>query len=580
MQRWLIIAALLLPAAALAQPKTDEPDSKKDEPTATTPSTTAPSPTATPTATAKPTVAPKPTAAAKPTAAPKPATADVDPRPKTAMATEKPIEDVKAKGVTHGENGFMDVRLNLTLTNENLFAKPGETIPSVPGWRFGRPNSLGVLFFDNYDTRFSGYETLAHAVLYRQHYVRNWEVEGALVLRINDLAQNQIALSDAGSYIRVAYWKDPTRKDPTRLSIVAFPTSSDRMRLGYSWRLSWGGSPEYRRSKESVPGIKVQYDTGKMYGYVGAKSAVVLDNETAEEEAVLAYLFGFGIDFNDMVRWEVNGGYFNRGGNELQDVLEEDVRLYGVSTQISLRKGMAVGSSIDYTLYRNDPLRVGRLFRRATYPGGLSWLVKAEASYLAQTLKDPEATGSTKVQKALAGDINARVKYDRTRFRLDAQIRDLAFILHSTPSLPTYSDFPREYESKPNLFLAAGADHNWNDSLTLGMVFGIDVPATLDTPTGVLPGDTVAGSGRSTAVIRNEGDITILPQGEKVAPQLAAKFTGRLDFAEFFAALLDVYYTYDPNQTRLRRDGPEDLLMREFGEFNQLGINITLQAKF
>src|SRR4029079_7847581 len=48
-----------------------------------------------------------------------------------------------------GQSGFMDTRLAFTLTNENILAKPGETIPSVPGFRFGVPNSLGVLFFDN-----------------------------------------------------------------------------------------------------------------------------------------------------------------------------------------------------------------------------------------------------------------------------------------------------------------------------------------------------------------------------------------------------------------------------------------------
>src|SRR5882724_4770869 len=54
-----------------------------------------------------------------------------------------------------GTSGFMDTRLAFTLTNENILAKPGETTPSAPGWRFGTPNSLGVLFFDGYDTRYS-----------------------------------------------------------------------------------------------------------------------------------------------------------------------------------------------------------------------------------------------------------------------------------------------------------------------------------------------------------------------------------------------------------------------------------------
>ena len=110
-------------------------------------------------------------------------------------------------------------------------AKPGETIPSVPGWRFGRPNSLGTLFFDNYDTRFSGYETLSHLVLYRNYRKEHLEAEAGFVMRINELSERNIALSDAGSYVLVSWWQDPTHADPTRLSLTAFPVSADRFRL-------------------------------------------------------------------------------------------------------------------------------------------------------------------------------------------------------------------------------------------------------------------------------------------------------------------------------------------------------------
>jgi hypothetical protein len=496
-----------------------------------------------------------------------------------AAPTAEPREDLdRGSG---GESGFMDIRLNLTLTNENVFAEPGETIPSVPGWRFGRPNSLGTLFFDNYDTRFSGYETLSHAVLYKNYNKNEWEVEGALVLRINDLAERSIDLSDAGSYIRVAHWFDPTRKEKKLVSFTAFPTSSDRMRLGYSYRLSWGGSPEYQRSRAAVPGVKLQLDQGPAYFFVGAKSAVVLDRSTAEEEAVLAFLAGAGIDVTEMLRIEANGGYFDRGGNELQDVITEKVRLYGASLQVALHHNEPVTSSVDYKLYRNDPERAYHMFAKEEYPGGLSWLVAAEATVLGQTLKDPEVSGGTTRQIGKAGDLNARVKIDRTRLRADLQFRDLAFILHSTPSLPTYSDFPPEYERTADFFADVGVDHNIaGTGLTVGVIGGVDLPASLTTPTGVIPGDMVEGGGESTAVIRNEGDITILPPDEDVLPQWALKFTGRLDFAESFAALADIYYSRDPNQTRLVREGPDDLLKREFGEFNQLGFNFTLQAKF
>ena len=315
--------------------------------------------------------------------------------------------------------------------------------------------------------------------------------------------------------------------------------------------------------------------------FVGAKSAVVLDPETAEEEAVLAFLGGGGVDVTPMLRVEANAGYFDRGNNELQDVITEKVRLFGASLQVAIHKDEPVGSSIDYKLYRNDPERFGRLFRRAKYPGGLSWIAKAEVTRLAQTLKDPEVSGGTTNQSATAFDVNARVKYNRTRFRFDASFRDLGFILHSTPSLPTFSEFPNEYKKSGNFFAAAGVDHNFiGTGVTLGAIVGIDKPATLETPTGGIPGDTVPGNNRSVAVIRNEGDITVLPQGEDAVAMFAVKATGRVDFAEYFAGLVDVYFALDQNQTRLTREDENDVFRREFGEDRQLGFNFTLQAKF
>jgi hypothetical protein len=484
-----------------------------------------------------------------------------------------------------GASGFMDTRLAFTLTNENLLVKPGETIPSVPGWRFGTPNSLGVLFFDNYDTRFSGFETMSHAVMHRNYHKGHFDAEGSIVIRINELSERVIDLADAGTYITLSNWKDPTHKDPTRISLTVFPVSSDRMRLGYSYRLSWGGSPEYRRSNSSVPGLKFQYDTQRAYAFVGAKSAVLLDPGTAEEKAALAVLGGAGFDPHEMVRFEVNGGYFDRGYNELIDVRDQKVQLFGASMQLSVHKGMPVQSSIDYRLYKFNNERVSGLFAPVQYKPGLSWLVMSEATVIGQTLKDPQRTGSTRIQYGRAGDINVRVMLDRLRLRFDASYRDLAFILHSQPSLPTYSDFPDEYEVAPNYFAAIGADRNWNDFLTLGAIVGIEQPATLTSQKGI-PGGMTGVTGESTAVIRNNNIdtlITILPQGERAVPQVATKVWTRLDFGAIYSALLEVFYSYDGNVTRYQRvdeGNPESPFEFVFGNFNQLGVNLTVQARF
>jgi hypothetical protein len=501
-------------------------------------------------------------------------------------ATEGPV---RADGdYLSGDNGFMDVRLNFTLTNENLLVKPGETIPSVPGWRFGRPNSLGVLFFDNYDTRFSGYETLSHAVLYKNYRKDHLEAEAGFVLRINELSERRIDFSDAGSYLLVSWWKDKEHNDPTRYTITAFPVSADRMRLGYSYRLSWGGNDEWKGDTNPKPGVKLQYDFARGYAYVGAKSAITLDKPTAEQKSQFAVLGGAGFDVNEMIRVEANGGYFDKGSNELSDVEREDVRMYGASVQVAAHKGMPVQSSVDYKLYKNDPERIGRVFSKTKYPGGLSWLAMSEFTILGQTLKDPAKSGSTKIQWGKAFDVNARVMYDKIRVRFDASFRDLAYLLHTVPSLPAYQDFPVDdmmtpddegYEIGPNYFAAVGADINLYDRLTVGATIGIDMPATLTTP-NALPGVTELG--RTTAVVRNNGTllITILPEDEDAVPAYAAKFTARLDFGEVFAAIADVYFVRDENATRLVRETPESPLAFTFGEFNQLGMNFTLQARF
>ncbi|MFN0246609.1 MAG: hypothetical protein ACKV2T_06850 [Kofleriaceae bacterium] len=506
-------------------------------------------------------------------------------------AAEKAAKEAEKEATTKdapdselvGASGFMDTRLAFTITNENILAKPGETIPSVPGWRFGSPNSLGVLFFDNYDTRFSGFETLSHATMYRSYSKGHLQAEGAFVLRINELSETNISLSDAGTYITVSNWKDPTHKDPTRISLTAFPVSADRFRLGYSYRLSWGGNPEYKRARSSTPGMKLQYDGEGVYAFVGAKSGIIVDPNDGEQKAALAGLAGGGVDLSDMLRFEVNGGIFDRGYNELQDVQKEKVVLFGGSAQLTAWKGEPVRSSVDYRLYKFNNEQVSGLFAPVKYPGGLSWSAQAEFTMMGQTLKDPEATGSTKIQKGYAGDVNLRLKMDRIRLRVDASFRDLAFILHSQPSLPPYSDFPDVYTIKPNYFISAGLDKNWGDWLTLGLVVGLEKPAELTAPKGI-PGAMTEGT--STAVIRNNNIdtlITILPAGEQAVPQFAGKVTAKLDFGRVFSTLLEVFYSYDGNQTTYERacSDPDTCNFEyEFGQLNQLGVNATLQARF
>lgn len=495
---------------------------------------------------------------------------------KAAAEKDSKPADGKINGEAGG-NGIVDVRLNFTCGHENILVKPGESIPSVPGFRCGVPKSSAILFFDNYDTRFNGFENLDHQVMYKHYEHGHIDAEGALVLR-TQLAQDQPYFDDGGSYLSVAWWQDAKRKGGKRVRFTGFPNSSDRFRLGYSYRLSWGGNEDFQRGKTKPPGFKVQYDDDKMYAFAGAKTSLYLDPDTKEELATSAVLAGAGVDVSSLARIEFNGGFFRRGNNELQDVTTEPVQLFGGSVQLSLHKGMPVQSSIDYKLYKFDADRAIQFFQKTKYPGGLAWLFMTEATMLGQTLKDPEKTGSTKIQWATAGDVNVRVMMDRIRLRFDAQYRSLEYVLHSVPSLPTYSAFPKEYTAGGDIFAAAGVDKNWSDMYTLGIQAGVERPAILTTPASI-PGGGTGTPGKSTAVIRSINQITVLPVGKSAVPMFALKLTGQIDFAKYFALVGNAFYSYDGNNTRLKRDNNEGLFSYEFGNFNQFGFNVTLQAR-
>src|SRR5262249_19058092 len=139
--------------------------------------------------------------------------------------------------------------------------KPGETNPNVPGLRIDRPNQFGILFFDNYDTRYTGYENLTHIALYkrydytwdsRKNKVARFTAEAALALRLLQFSDVNVSTLDDSSYIRVAL-DFAARHTPRNLSLTVFPMSADRMRLGYSYRLSWGGSPMFFKFNPDLP---------------------------------------------------------------------------------------------------------------------------------------------------------------------------------------------------------------------------------------------------------------------------------------------------------------------------------------
>jgi hypothetical protein len=522
---------------------------------------------------------------------------------------------------------YVDTRLNFTITDENLLVKPGQTDPSVPGVRIGAPNSLGILFFDNYDTRYTGYENLTHLVIYKKMGNSRVTAEAAYVLRLLQFTDVNLSSIDDGSYIRLTYWFDRAHEvggSKLNLAFTAFPLNADRMRLGYSYRISWGGSPIFFKFNPDLPvgaapfvtntapapGAKLQISDERWYAYAGFKTSQLLNRNPSVNEQVAVYgvLGGAGADIIPKhLRIEANGGFFDRGTNPLfygttvgpmgQTFIDYPVASYGGTLQVSAFNGISPTTSSDFALYKNDPMvTASRYFTRPTYGAGFNWLASGEFTALGTTLQDVDHPNSTKIQFGYAGDVNLRAQFHHFRLRADFETRSLSYILVNEPGLVPFQDFPKGSQVNSEIFGVLGLDYFFERlGLTTGASLGLERPATFTPPSGqALSGPLQGNTGgslntSSTIVVRGEGDFSILPDkapdgtphAYREVPIFAAKAEVREDFMEWFAIILQVYYQHDGNQTILSKafDGTS-MGDRTFNHPNQLGFNLTLQARY
>lgn len=492
---------------------------------------------------------------------------------------------------------FIDTRVTFALANSNVFAKPGETSPSEPGTGFGAGRQ-NTQFYDNFNTRASGFETLSNISLYKKSpsFFDGFEAEAGFNILVNDLASGAIQLFDNSSFVKLNY--RPAGWGPKEdISFTGFPVSSDRFRLGYAWKLSWGGDSAFTYNQgpgafltssglrpAAAPGAKFTVTRDRWYAFVGSKTGLLLSNLSNVQERQYGALGGFGIAIlPNRLRFEMNGGYFQRGlaPSLAQQGIRAPVNLLGGSSQLSFYSDEIL-PSIDLRLYKNDPEVANRFFLPEKYPGGLTYQLSVEGSLLGQTLVDPDTFGKTKVQKAWAVAVQARFKYDFWRLYVLGQARSLSFIQLDVPGFPPYTDFASGSVVRPELWSAVGGDRFFEKlHLTVGVVAGIQSPASLTAPKlelgGVNPPQGLTG--RRTVVLRDVNLPSILPEGESVLPIVSVKTTFKLDLSDYFAALGEVFYNWDANRTTFL-DSTASVATPAFEKPHQLGFNLILQARY
>lgn len=488
---------------------------------------------------------------------------------------------------------FLDTRVTFTLGDDNFLANAGETMVDSPKFGFG--NRPGYdLFFDNLDTQYSGRENLLHLVLYKKlpGFIHGLSTEAAIVLKYNFSDSRDGALQDDGTYLRVVYRFRPGAEGDRgpKLEVVLFPVSTDRLRVGYLYDLTWGGAAIFPGAYRSMtPGIKLSVVWSNGYAFLAGKTARILTNppegggDTSlgrENETFGGGLGGFGMDFAKTFRFDVSGGAFLMGENPRVGVRGKLVQVYGGSARMAVYRGLPIGISTDLRLYRNDAAFLESLARKDKYGPGLSWRVSLEGNLIGQTLENPEQYGSTMLQMAYAGALSAKIKWWYLRAHLTAFVRDVPFILLNVPSFVPYQGLSKDVNARPEIFVAAGADYYLKRAhLTLGGMVGVQIPAEVTAQLTVESGVSQFNLGERTLVIRNEGDFSIMPEGETPVPIFAAKLTAQWHLSDMMSLVASVLFQYDNNFTKLvtEANGTARLV---FESPIKIGAMLYCQARF
>jgi hypothetical protein len=491
---------------------------------------------------------------------------------------------------------FLDTRITFTLGDDNFLKSAGEQIPDSPRIGIGDREDY-QLIFDNLNTATTGRENQLHLVLYKKMVgiVPRLITEAAAALEF-ELTEGDIY--DDSSYIRLAYALDPLAKGKEYIDFVGFPLDGDRLRVGYLYDLTWGGSRAFPRAASGPrPAFKVGGKYGRFSWWTGmkmiraptapdeSKDEQGLTITTEQQEIFYGVLGGLGAEPLPGLSVDLSGGHMQVAENPIKDVAGEAVTLSGVSARLAYSRGIPVGLSADLRLVRNDPEFLEALSRRPSYKtdGSFNWRVALEGNAIAQVLADPELFGGTTIQWAPAAALDFRFQRNYWRVNLTAVYRSLEFLLLNTPSFVPFQAFPNDADVKPQFFGAISADRHFPTiALTAGAQFGVEMPASITTElTATEVGSNAPPTviGENTIIIRVNGRPDILPKDKDVVPLIQARLNASWYASDMLTIVAFAFITVDQNAVVLQVN-PDLSRSRVFDDELRFGAALQAQARF
>lgn len=488
---------------------------------------------------------------------------------------------------------FVDTRLVFIVGDDDFMHDAGVTIP--PSQRFDIGDRPGYTeLYDKRDGTESGRESRTHLVLHKaiEGYFPGLFTEAAVVLELNHariLTGDPRAIDDDGTYLRFRQ-----QIGDGALSLLMMPFNTDRMRIGWFWDISWGGDGVFPGGG-LAPGLELEWEHPWYDVHLGAKTSriqfVSRDNDprNGQIEAFYGVFGGFGLGRKDGgLRFDAEGGFFEKGRNPNQDVRGERVDSGGVSARLSYVDGLPFLPTNDTRLYSAQSVLPWN--HPAQWQPGLRWRIALEAAYLGQVLEDDELIGGTEIETGMAGALDATLEYGVNRFVLRAIGRDHGFLFFDSEGWVPYQALPDSLDTTIEGIASLGYEHHFAGAhLTLGLTTGIQQPASISSVE--LPPELNASdvrTGRATIVFRRADmfDDTgllvydILPLGEEVLPVFGGRLHVQLDLAEGFALQGQVTLLHDPNRTFLEQDTLGVNSIRVLDDPLTIGAALMARAEF
>jgi hypothetical protein len=504
-------------------------------------------------------------------------------------------------------DGLLDTRISFTIGDDNFLAGTLDN-GLVPSPAFGIGDRPGFqLTFERLDRGNTGRENQTNFALYKKMpgYIPGVLTEAGLVVRLQQASAigttgNAPFLFDDGSFIRIAYTPGDSYDPLNNYEAVCYPASSERIRLGYNFNLSWGGGqmfPVIRTGTTRAPGCKLQINSTQGYAFFAAKTQLVLEkrNEAQNEngaqgdqiqnarETQAGVLGGFGYNITKEITFEAQGGAFQQGLQELTGVEGAPIFTVGTSMQLSYHKNMGTKNSAMRDVFRNDPDAPVTFQTAEKYKMGTSYLVAAELSILGQALADPDNFGNTVVQPAVGGDINFVFRRDYDRVWVDLGLQSLEYLTRNVPGFFPFQANPESLLSKPLFYASVRADHHLpSRKLTPGGVVGIQLPASVtsivtDPQQGLPPTER-------TVVVREQfladnSQVLFfdpLPKNNNALPILSLKATLKWDVSPNVSTSTELIYQFDPNRTVFDAEASDFAFVNP----NILGALFNMTARF